>query len=678
MDKRLNWGIIGAGNIAKAFSEGLEKSNLGTLYAVASRSQEKADAFAKTHTATKAYGSYEALLADPAVEAVYLAIPHPGHVRWGIAALEAGKHLLCEKPLCLNHAEATVLAATAQRLGLTLSEAFMYRAHPQTQKIVDLVREGAIGKLHMIQASFGFASEFNPSARLWASQLGGGGILDVGCYPVSFARLLAGAASGKPFANPVAVSGQALLHPQTGVDARAAATLRFEDGIIAEVSTSIDTQLGNSARIYGSEGSIEVAQPWTHQRTQTEFQIRLHRHGQEPETITLQSDRTAYTFEADAFAKAVRLGETNTCFMPIADTLGNLATLDKWRQSIGLTHSAEKVEALGKNTFAGRPLRADSFKGKNGSPLIAKATVAGIPLPVSRLVMGCDNQMHLMDGAAVWDHYFEAGGNAFDTAWGYGGGRIEINLGHWMRARGVRSQCVLLVKGAHTPFCNPEALEAQLNESLERLQTDHAQIYLMHRDNLDIPVGEFVDVLNRAKQAGKIDIFGGSNWTLSRVREANAYAQANGLQGFTAVSNNFSLARMESPVWGGCESAANADWREELGKGNITLLPWSSQARGFFTDRAGPDKRNDEELVRCWYSDGNFERRRRAFALAEQLGVEPINIALAYVLAQPFQTLPLIGPRSIAETVSSARAFEVDLTPEHLAWLDLKTDKQPA
>jgi aryl-alcohol dehydrogenase-like predicted oxidoreductase len=211
-----------------------------------------------------------------------------------------------------------------------------------------------------------------------------------------------------------------------------------------------------------------------------------------------------------------------------------------------------------------------------------------------------------------------------------------------------------------------------LLESLERLRTDYVDIYMLHRDNREVPVGEFITVLNEHRNAGRLHTFGASNWSIERVEEANAWAASHGLAGFAALSNNFSLARMVEPVWAGCISVSDARSREWLTKTQMPLMPWSSQARGFFTGRAQPGDFSDEELVRCWYSDDNFQRLERATTLAKERGVLPINIALAYVLNQPFPTFPLIGPRALAETRTSVPALHIELTPEELRWLNLE------
>jgi aryl-alcohol dehydrogenase-like predicted oxidoreductase len=287
---------------------------------------------------------------------------------------------------------------------------------------------------------------------------------------------------------------------------------------------------------------------------------------------------------------------------------------------------------------------------------------------VSRLVIGNDNQQNIESARIVWDDYFERGGNSFDNSVIYGGGRPEKLLGQWLQERGVRDQCAIIVKGAHTPDCNPQKLSEQLDISLERLGIEGADIYMLHRDNPEIPVGEFMDVLNRHVGEGKIKAFGGSNWSLERVQQANEYAAQKGLQPMSVVSNNLSLARMVDPVWAGCitvHSKADRDW---LAENNMALLPWSSQARGFFI-RADRGFTEDEELVRCWYSDDNFARLERVQQMSAERGIAPINIALAWVLTQPFPSFPLIGPRTVEETASSWKGLDVQLSPEDVKWL---------
>ena len=669
---RVRWGIVGTGSIAGAFAEGLAQAATGQLVAVGSRSDASAELFAKKYNIPRRHSSYEALLKDGEVDALYIATPHPVHAEWAIRAARAKKHLLVEKPLGLNAAEGMAVIEAARENDVFLMEAFMYRAHPQTIRLLEILRSGAIGEVRMIQGAFGFhwPKPWSATSRLISNELAGGGILDVGCYPVSMSRLIAGVASGKSFDDPIAVSGAAHLG-KSGVDEWAAATLKFAKGIVAQVSCSVQVQQENVLRIYGSDGWILLPTPWAPARNGGASKILIHKSGEKlPEEIDVACGKQIYANEADHFAEHIDARQSPA--MSWDDSLGNLRTLDKWRAAIGLVYDQEKPEHFRDTTVAGRPLTSSQMQIRAGHMKHGK--IPGVAKDVSRIVMGCDNQPDFPHAVVMFDDYFERGGNAFDTAWIYGGGKFERFLGQWIKLRDVRDDVAIIAKGAHSPLCTPRDLTRQLHESLDRLGTDHAELYLMHRDNEDVPVGEFVDVLNEHKSAGRIRAFGGSNWSLRRVDQANAYANKHGLSGFSAVSNNFSLARLIEPMWAGCISASDPASREWFAKTQTPLLAWSSQARGFFIPgRSGPDKRTDAELVRCWYSPDNFERQIRVFQLAQQRNVEPINIALAYVLNQPFPTFALIGPRQLSETRSSLKALEIELTPAEVKWLNLET-----
>ena len=346
-NKNLGWGILGAGKIAQAFALGVASSRTGRLVAIGSRATQKAQAFKEAFGVPHAHGSYEALLADPDVQAVYIATPHPMHAEWAIKAAEAGKHILCEKPLTLNHAEAMSVLEAAKEAGVFLMEAFMYRCHPQTAKILEIIRSGLIGEIRVIQASFGYGSgaRCDPASRAFANELGGGGILDVGCYPVSMARLIAGVAQGKDFLDPIVVSGMAHLG-ETGVDEWAVGLLRFPGDIFAEVSTGVRQNLENGVRIFGSAGSLWAAHPWTHNRNEAvsnELVVTVNTE-KEPRLVTVTPEMTAYGYEVDAFGDALAAGrcEAGPPAMTWADTLGNMKTLDLWREAVGLTYEMEK------------------------------------------------------------------------------------------------------------------------------------------------------------------------------------------------------------------------------------------------------------------------------------------------------------------------------------------------
>ncbi|MEJ3653509.1 aldo/keto reductase [Actinomycetes bacterium KLBMP 9759] len=662
------WGILGPGRIAGAFAADLPASRSGRLLAVGSRDLARAQVFADEHGGDRAYGSYEELLADPDVDAVYIATPHPQHAEWAIKAAEAGKHVLCEKPLTVNLAETMAVLEAAKVHDVFLMEAYMYRALPQTEKLVELVREGAIGRVHQIHASFAFDAEPVAGSRAWEPSLAGGGILDVGGYAVTAARLIAGAANGWPAAEPTSFSAVGTLldtsgaRSPDGVDAWTSATLQFDGDISAHLTTGVGLADVNHIRVTGSAGYLVVPHPWLPGKSGDSV-IEVHRAGQPVERITFDAPRI-YAYEADQVAEHVADREAPA--MTWADTLATMAVLDRWRAAIGLSYPQERLDA------AYPPVSGRAPRPRPGH-LMTYGEIPGVGKRVSRLVMGCDNQTTLPHGSVMFDDFVERGGTTFDTAHHYGtDGLMERILGRWIRNRGLRDEVVVIGKGMHTPNNTPDAITPQLMETLDRLQTDHLDVYFMHRDNVDVPVAEFVDVLDEHVRAGRIKAYGGSNWALPRVAAANAYAASAGKRGMVAVSNQFSLARTLDVPWKGCLASNDDASRRWLEENDFVLMPWSSQARGFFAGRAAPDDLSDEQLVRCWYSDDNFVRLDRARTLAEQRGVAPTAVALAYVLHQAFPTFALIGPRRISETSSSLDALKVHLTPEEVRWLDLR------
>ncbi len=663
-EKRLlRWGLLATGAIARRFATALQDpASAGVLTAAASRDLAKAEKFCEDFPGCVALGSYEALLAHEEVDAVYISTPHPMHAEWAVKAAEAGKHILCEKPLTLNHAEAMAVVEAARRHDVFLMEAFMYRCHPQMEKAVALIREGALGEVQMIDATFGFSAEFNPEGRLFSNELGGGGILDVGGYPMSLARRLAGAALGRPFAEPIRLEAVASLNAVTGTDEVATAVLDFGGGLLAHIACAVRASLENAVRVTGSKGTLVIPQPWTPRRGATALELKR---GSETERMVMEVEADLYALEAATVAR--HLADRAAPAMSPADTLGNMAALDRWREAVGLQYAAEKLEAP-VPTISRRPLsRRDPVEMRYGS-------LEGVDKKISRLVMGCDNQLALPHGSVMFDDFFERGGTAFDTAWLYARGQCERILGRWIENRDLREEVVLLVKGAHTPHCTPEGLTTQLLKSLDRLKTDYADVYMLHRDNPQVPVGEFVEVLNEHHAAGRIRAFGGSNWSLARLEAANRYAAEHGLQPMTALSDNFSLARMVDPVWGGCVSVSDSASRSWLAAHRLALFAWSSQARGFFTERGDPADTSDAEMVRCWHASDNFARRERAQELAAKRGVTPTAIALAYVLAQPFEVFALFGPRRIEETRTSFEGLSLELTPGEIRWLNLEAD----
>ncbi|MFH1068887.1 MAG: Gfo/Idh/MocA family oxidoreductase, partial [Candidatus Glassbacteria bacterium] len=296
---KLAWGIIAAGKIARKFSRGVQHSLTGRLAAVAARDLERAHGFAREFDIPAAYGSYQELIEDPAVEAVYVATPHPLHAEWAIAAARAGKHVLCEKPLAMNRAQAERVVAAARENDVFLMEAFMYRCHPQTARLVELVASGRIGEVRAIRATFSYLGTYDLASLKLDKKLGGGGILDVGCYPVSLCRLVAGVAQGKAFAEPENVQGVAFIGRESGVDEYAAATLTFPGGIIAQCACGVQLQMDNQVLIFGTRGRIEVAMPWFCSGIEggTGHILVLDNRGDLVEDVEITTDRWLYAIE---------------------------------------------------------------------------------------------------------------------------------------------------------------------------------------------------------------------------------------------------------------------------------------------------------------------------------------------------------------------------------------------
>jgi len=333
MGAQIGWGILSTGRIAATFAASVLRSKTGRLAAVGSRSIEKAWDFAQRHQIPKAYGSYGALLADPEVEAVYIATPHPSHAEWCIKSAQAKKHILCEKPLTMDLSGTRRVIEAARKNRVFLLEAFAYRFHPQTAKLLRLIRKGAIGEVRLIQGTFFFNAPFDPKNRIFNKKLGGGGILDIGCYPVSMARLIAGATQGKPYLDPVEVKGAGHVG-RSGVDEWAVALLKFPGGILAEVSCGVRMEWETLLRIHGSKGTLTVTSPWACGLKAGKTQILLQKNGR-VQKMEVKSDRGLYVYEADALAETVKRGKAESPAMSLADSLGNARVLDLWLQGVG-------------------------------------------------------------------------------------------------------------------------------------------------------------------------------------------------------------------------------------------------------------------------------------------------------------------------------------------------------
>ncbi len=343
MEARVRWGILGTGNIARQFAGGMSSSRHGQLAGVGSRTREAAASFALSYGISSAYGSYDELLADTAVEAVYVSLPNSMHHEWTLKALRAGKHVLCEKPLASNAVEAREMFDVAGHCGRLLVEAFMYRSHPQTHAVLDLVRSGAIGELKLIRTSFCYRTTRIAGNIRFRPDLAGGGLMDVGCYCINFSRLLAGA-------EPESMEVSGHVH-EMGVDDLAAGVLRFPDGVTASFTCGTTVQADNTACVCGSEGFIEVPVPWKPPRENATFSIvraappRMDgppkQTGPARETRTVNAVLDLYALEADDFAASMRDGTPPR--VSRQDTLGNMKILDELRRRLGM--QAPGVEA---------------------------------------------------------------------------------------------------------------------------------------------------------------------------------------------------------------------------------------------------------------------------------------------------------------------------------------------
>jgi xylose dehydrogenase (NAD/NADP) len=248
----VKWGIVSTADINRKVIPGAHASDKVDLLAVASRDQARAEEYAREWEIPRAYGSYEELLADPEVEAVYISLPNTLHVEWSIKALEAGKHVLCEKPFTRHPDELDAAFDAAERHGRLLSEAFMYRHNPQTAKLVELVRAGAIGEVRLIRSAFSYGLYDGENIRL-RTDVEGGALMDVGCYNVSGSRLLAG--------EPERVWGEAWYGP-SGTDWVFTGTLRFPDDVLATFDCGTALVERDELEVVGSEGSLFLDDPW--------------------------------------------------------------------------------------------------------------------------------------------------------------------------------------------------------------------------------------------------------------------------------------------------------------------------------------------------------------------------------------------------------------------------------
>jgi xylose dehydrogenase (NAD/NADP) len=317
--EQLRWGILGPGRIAPRLVRAVTASGRAAITAVASRDRERAAAFAARHGIPRAWGSYDALLADPGVDVVYIALPNSLHAEWTIRALEAGKHVLCEKPLALSVEDVDAITAAAERAGRLAVEAFMYLHHPQTLAVVDLALSGALGPLELVNGSFSFLLTAPSDPRLEPA-MGGGSLWDVGCYPVSFARRIAGD-------EPVVVEALARFD-ERGVDRTFAGQMLFPGGLLARFDSGFAMPDRQRIEIVGRDAALVLAAPFLVAPDGPEPSVTLVRGGAETEVEVGSTDQ--YRAEVDDLCAAVLDGTPPRIDLAFSrGTIAALVALDR-------------------------------------------------------------------------------------------------------------------------------------------------------------------------------------------------------------------------------------------------------------------------------------------------------------------------------------------------------------
>jgi aryl-alcohol dehydrogenase-like predicted oxidoreductase len=314
-------------------------------------------------------------------------------------------------------------------------------------------------------------------------------------------------------------------------------------------------------------------------------------------------------------------------------------------------------------------------------------TIPGIAKPVSRLIQGAGRARSGGDdekGFAVLDAVFANGCTTFDTARVYG--TVDKFLGAWINTRDIRDKVVILAKGAHhnreRQRVTPEDIRSDLEDALRDLETDHVELYVLHRDDPSVPVGPIVETLNALVNEGKVQAFGGSNWTTARLEEANRYAADHGLLPFALSNPNYSLAEQVEEPWENCITISGPQGEAERAwytKNNMPVFCWSSLAGGFwtgnFTRENQAETAETNKLVhRCYCTEANFQRLDRVRALAARKGVTVPQIALAFLMNQPLDLYALVGCVTGEEFQDNIAALDIALTPRECDWLDLKAD----
>jgi predicted dehydrogenase len=324
----LRWGILGTGGIAETFVTDLRATGIEVV-AVGSRSQESADAFGSRFDIAARHPTYEALVADPEVDAVYVATPHPMHAENALLAIAAGKHVLVEKPFTLNAVEATEVAEAARRAGVVVLEAMWTRFLPSMVRIREIIAAGTLGEVRTLLADHDQLLPSDPQHRINNPELGGGALLDLGVYPVSFAVDLFGAPSS------VTARGD---KTKTGVDRQVALILEHDGGALSVLHTALDTRGANTATIVGTEGRIEIDSVWYNQ---TSFTVYSGESGEVLERYDEKVVSRGMQFQAWELERVVHDGGRESPLLPLDESIAIMAVLDEARRQVGVVYPGE-------------------------------------------------------------------------------------------------------------------------------------------------------------------------------------------------------------------------------------------------------------------------------------------------------------------------------------------------
>ena len=328
MPEKTRWGIISTGNIAKKFATGLQALPDAELLAVGSRSQGSADTFGDMFDVERRYPSYEALVQDPDIDAIYIGTPHPFHKDNSLLCLQHGKAVLCEKPFTINAAEATEVINFARENNVFLMEAMWTRYLPILTRVRELVADGVIGEVRMLTADFGFRAGINPTSRTFDLKLGGGALLDVGIYPLSLASMI--------FGTPARVTSMTHLG-ETGADENSAMILGYEGGALSVLTTAVRTSTPHIATLNGTEGRITIHSPWW---VATRMTVEVF--GKETTEIEMPLAGNGYEYEAAEVARCLQAGLLESDVMPLDESLALMRTMDEIREQWGLVYPMEE------------------------------------------------------------------------------------------------------------------------------------------------------------------------------------------------------------------------------------------------------------------------------------------------------------------------------------------------